>query len=226
MMKEIQFNKSADLYNMILGGLIALYSEQQIGKVVKKPVSETLFLGKWLKGVKKQRRYPKSLAIDIDNFLRLYAIEGRSADLSVLFKQIYNEFQLFKDTAKDFEFSAKHRFDHAVELLQKQDWHISLPITHDPYSDEPYRPTFKKELFTTKWYWQDAFDEQGNLTKAVSMFVVSNPQEVIDCLYVNGFILVKGLTSQDEQGNYYYQYKMFPDNKCFGEAAIPSRFQH
>ena len=223
-MNEITFSKSANLYNMILGGLIALTSDQEVGKVTSNPVSETLFLGKWLKRVKKQKSYPRALTNEIDNFLHLYAVEGRSAGLANLFHQIYKEFQIVKDTDQHFEHQAKTRFELAMTELGLLDWHISLPIEHNPKIDSPYRPTQEKEIFTTKWYWDNAFDQQENLTKKLSIFVVSTPQQVIDCLYQHGFILVRGATSKDHQGNNYFQLTLFPDNKCNGEAAIPTKF--
>ena len=224
-MKELQFNKSADLYNLILGGLIALTSEQQIGKVSYRSVSENIFLGKWLKKAKKQKRYPRSISIDIDSMLNLYATKNISGDLAALFYHVFSEFQLFKNMSKIFELKPKERFDKAMNELTKDDWHISLPIKHDRQTGKPYRPKNDKEIFTTSWYWDDAFDAQQELTKQVSIFVVSPPQDVIDCLYHHGFIVVKGLSSTDEQGKCFYQYKIFPQNKYYGEAAIPTKYQ-
>jgi len=225
-MKELQFNKSTDLYNLILGGLIALTSEQQIGKVTYHTGSENIFLGKWLKRAKKQKRYPRSLSIDIDRLLELYATRNISGDLAALFYHVFSEFQLLKSMSKDFESKPKKRFDKAMNELIKDNWHTSLPIMHDRQTGKPYRPNNEKEIFTTKWYWDNAFDAQQELTKQVSIFVVSPPQDVIDCLYHHGFILVKGLTSVDEHGRCFYQYKIFPENKYFGEAAIPTKYQH
>tara|TARA_R110001583_G_scaffold2574_4_gene18417 strand:- start:47 stop:724 length:678 start_codon:yes stop_codon:yes gene_type:complete len=225
-MKELEFNKSAALYNLILGGLIALTSEQQIGKVTSRSVSENIFLGKWLKKAKKQKRYSKSISTEIDNLIELYAIEGRSADLASLFYQIFSEFKMLKNMSQNFELRPKTRFDSAMGELAKDGWHISLPITHDRQSGEPYRPKNEKEIFSTKWHWDGAFNAQQALTKRVSFFVVSIPQEVVDCLYQHGFILIKGLTSIDDDGKSYYQYTIFPDNKCVGDAAIPTKYQN
>ncbi len=225
-MKELQFNKSADLYNLILGGLIALTSEQKIGKVSYRSVSENIFLGKWLKRAKKQKRYPRSLSIDIDSMLDLYATKNISGDLAALFYHVFSEFQLFKNMSKIFELSPKKRFDKAMNELTKDDWHISLPIKHDRQTGKPYRPQNDKEIFTTNWYWDDAFGTKEDLTKQVSIFVVSPPQSVIDCLYRHGFILVKGLSSKDEQGKCFYQYMIFPENKYCGEVAMPTKYQN
>ena len=225
-MKELHFNKSTDLYNLILGGLIALTSEQNIGKVTYRSVSENIFLGKWLKKAKLQKRYPKSIATEIDTLIELYVIEGRSADLAALFNQIFSEFKMLKNMSQNFDLSPKARFDNAMSELSQDDWHISLPITLYPQAGKPYRPKNEKEIFTTKWYWDDAFNTKKELIKEVSIFVVSMPQDVIDCLYLHGFILIRGLTSRDENGKYYYQYKIFPNNKCIGNAAIPTTYQN
>jgi hypothetical protein len=82
-----------DLHNMVLGGLIALRSEQEVGNVNRSLGSETIFLGKWLKRIKKQKCYPKSIANEIDNLLVLYAKKGRSAGLSLAFEKLHNDFQ-------------------------------------------------------------------------------------------------------------------------------------
>ena len=223
-MKELQFNKSTDLYNLILGGLIALTSEQNIGKVTYRAVSENIFLGKWLKKAKQQKRYPKSIATEIDNLIELYAIEGRSADLAALFNQIFSEFKMLKNMSQNFDLSPKTRFDNAMSELAQDDWHISLPIKHHPQTGKPYRPKYEKEIFTTNWYWDNAFNAKEELIKVVSIFVVSMPQDVIDCLYQHGFILIRGLTSRDDDGKCYCQYKIFPNNNCLGDAAIPTTY--
>lgn len=225
-MKTITFHKSSDLYNMVLGGLIALSSEQQAGKLARKVASENVFLGKWLKRAERQRRYPKSVSGDIDNLLHLYTTEGLTGDLASRFRKIFREFQLLKGMSQQFSQTEKQRFDSAMSILAQNDWFISLPIKHSKDADAPYRPTRKKELFTTQWYWDGAFDKQNKLTKPFSIFVVSIPQEVIDCLYEHGFFLGQGLSSQDDDGNDYYQYQLFPNNNFYGNIAIPSKFQN
>lgn len=225
-MSKVTFNRTTDLYNMILGGLIALYSDQNIGKLARKTTSENVFLGKWLKRAKKLRCYPKTLSEDIDNFLRIYSREGLSGDLASLFRHVFREFQLLHTISQEFSQTDKQRFDMAMEVLAEDGWHISLPINHCKDTDAPYRPVNNKEIFTTKWYLNGAFNDENKIIKPFSIFVVSTPQKVIDCLYEHGFILVEGLTSHDDKGNDYYQYQLFPDNDCLGNLVIPSKFQN
>ena len=215
----------ADLINMILGGLIALKSEQQVGGVNRSPGSETLFLGKWLKRAKKQRHYPKGISEDIDNFLTLYTKKGRNADLTSSFYQIYNEYQTIKINIDDFKESPKQRFDSAMAVLKEKNWSISLPITHDDTVDGPYQSGKDKELFAMKSDWDDVFDDHNELVKPLSISVISRPQEAIDSLYLHGFILAKDASRKNIKGSYHH-YKLFPDNKYNGTAAIPSKYKN
>ncbi len=203
-MSKLTFNRSADLYNMALGGLIALFSEQKVGKLGRKVSSQNVFLGKWLKRVKKQRCYPKSLSADIDSLLYIYLVEGRSGNLALLFKQILYEYQLIKNMPTQFTHTDQERFDSVMRFLTKKEWFISLPIKQGNDAKKPYRPIAKKEIYTTLWYWNGAFNEHHKLVKSFSIFVFyASPefayaqQEVIDCLYEQGFILVQGLSSHD-----------------------------
>lgn len=214
----------ADLINMIIGGLIALKSEQQVGSVNRSSGSETLFLGKWLKRAKKQRHYPKSISEDIDNFLTLYTKKGRNADLTSSFYQIYNEYQTIKINSEDFKNSPKQRFDSAMDVLREKDWSISLPITHDDLADDPYQSNKDKELFVMKKDWDDVFDDQNELTKPLGLSVTSTPQEAIDSLYLHGFILAKDAARNNIKGGHHH-YNIFPDNKYHGTAAIPSKYK-
>lgn len=214
----------ADLINMILGGLIALKSEQQVGGVNRSPGSETLFLGKWLKRAKKQRHYPKSISESIDNFLMLYTKKGRNADLISSFYQIYNEYQTMKINADDFQNSPKVRFNTAMDVLREKDWAISLPIILGETADGTYQSNKDKELFVMQKDWDDVFDDKNELIKPLSISVVSAPQEAIDSLYLHGFILAKDASRRSIKGCYHH-YKLFPDNKYDGTAAIPSKYK-
>ena len=87
-------------------------------------MKRNIFLGKWLKRAKKQKRYPRSISTEIDNLIELYTIEGRSADLTALFYQIFSEFKMLKNMSQNFELSPKTRFDSAMSELAKDGWHI------------------------------------------------------------------------------------------------------
>jgi len=219
---EVTIDYSFELYDLVLSGLIALAFKRLEKNMGNNSSSETLFLGKWLKRVKKQQLYPKKLANEINRLLSLYANKGLSANLTPVFIEIYKEFKIIKKVSLQSSTPEKIRFDAAMGILAENGWYISLPIAQDQSKNKIYRATKPKEVFTSEFYWNRAFDDDGKLTKEISIFVVSPPQEVIDTFYLQGFILIKGLSSPDIQGKYYYQYILFPDNRCTGEPAMPS----
>ncbi len=209
-----------DLYNLILVGLIALKSEQNAGAVGYSSSSESVFLGKWLKLAKKQRRFPKSISNEIDNFLITYAKKGISANLGKTFSQINTEYQICNIKLQSFKNSPKKRFDAAIEMLVSQEWTVHLPVKHDFDNDGAYKPTKTKEIFMTEWDWSAMFDQDDSISTAVSLFVASDPQQVIDCLYAHGFILI---TIDQDKGTHTH-FKIFPDNDYKGQVAVPTQF--
>jgi hypothetical protein len=221
-MNKPKSDSSFELYNFILNALIALELEKCDRNLSQSSSSKTLFLGAWLKKAKKQKRYPKVLVLEVENLINIYTLKGRNANLSGLFNKMVYEYMIIKGVSSSCELPDKIRFDAAMTALSKEGWHISLPVTHDIAENSPYRATQAKEIFTSKQYWKGAFDKQQTLSKEVSIFVVSSPQQVIDKLYQHGFVLIKGIKAHDVEGKYYYQYIIFPDNKCTGAPAIPS----
>ena len=209
-----------DFYNMILGGLIALRSEQKVGLLSYSSSSESLFLGKWLKLGKKQRRFPKTIATEIDSLLLRYSKNGRSANLGHVFSEIWSESQICKVRLQVFDQTPQKRFNEAMKSLADSNWLVSLPVKHDFESYGAYKPTGPKELFITEWDWLDMFDPDENIKKPVSLFVASCPQQVIDCLYTYGFILVT--IAQDNE--IHHHFKLYPNNCYKGKVAIPSKF--
>jgi len=73
--------------------------------------------------------------------------------------------------------------------------------------------------------WDEVFDDQNELIKPLNVSVVSAHQEAIDSLYLHGFILAKDTSIKNIKGGYHH-YKIFPDNKYHGTAAIPSKYKN
>jgi hypothetical protein len=210
---------------MVLSGLIALRLAQLSGNVSESSGNETIFLGKWLKRIQKQRLFPRTIAVEITDFITLYTKKGRAADIASSFNEIYYEFKVCKLRLKAFDSSEKSRFEDAVNILKKQSWLVTLPLIHDYVVDGPYHPNGQKEMFVTEIDWQDIFTEDGYLTKALSLYIASNPQNIIDAFYSLGFILARVKSSSDKKISY-HQFKIFPNNDYQGPAAIPSQIIH
>lgn len=71
----------ADLAHFAWCALVALGIARQEGKALS-PLIEHTFLVNWLATAQKQRRFPRSIATDIDSLLHLGRCKGLAAGLS------------------------------------------------------------------------------------------------------------------------------------------------
>ncbi|WP_373226492.1 DUF2913 family protein, partial [Enterobacter cloacae complex sp. ESBL7] len=69
-----------DLAHFAWCALVGLRLAQQDGQA-RSPLAIHTFLVRWLADVQKQRRFPRSVAPDIDSLLRLGRMKGPAADL-------------------------------------------------------------------------------------------------------------------------------------------------
>src|SRR5690606_6761653 len=70
----------ADLAHFAWCALVGLRLAQQDGQALS-PLTIHTFLVRWLADAQKQRRFPRSVASDIDSLLRLGRMKGPAADL-------------------------------------------------------------------------------------------------------------------------------------------------
>lgn len=70
----------SDLAHVAWCALVALRLARQDGQALS-PLTMHTFLVRWLAGAQKQRRFPRSVAPDIDSLLRLGRMKGPAADL-------------------------------------------------------------------------------------------------------------------------------------------------
>ena len=123
-MNEHELDSSFELYNFILNALIALELEKNDQSLQSSSSRKTLFLGSWLKKAKKQRRYPKSLALEVENLINIYILKGRNANLSELLNEMIYEYKLVTGVLIKSKLPAKVRFDSAMTALAKEGWHF------------------------------------------------------------------------------------------------------
>lgn len=75
------------------------------------------FLVRWLSGAQKQRRFPRSVASDIDSLLRLGRQKGPAAGLFNRLEYLHQSC-----TAPVTQQSGLFRLTHAIEHLRSQGW--------------------------------------------------------------------------------------------------------
>lgn len=163
----------ADLAHLAWCSLVALHLAQQEGKAQSPLTIHTFLLG-WLACAQKQRRFPRSVAPDIDSLLRLGRQKGPAAGLHQRLDYLWQSCN--QPVAQQSEL---FRLTYAIESLKAQGW-INAVVTDDEwvspvllaeYADVSVLLVRKSELARN-------FSEAGQLLCAVD-FLVTGDSNVI-----------------------------------------------
>ncbi|MGC6031561.1 DUF2913 family protein [Enterobacter kobei] len=116
----------ADLAHFAWCALVGLRLAQLDGQALS-PLTVHTFLVRWLADAQKQRRFPRSVASDIDSLLRLGRQKGPAAGL---FKRL--EYLHQSCTEPLVQQSDLFRLTHAIEYLRSQGW-VSAVVTDEEW---------------------------------------------------------------------------------------------
>lgn len=105
---------------------MALCLARQDGQALS-PLTMHTFLVHWLARAQKQRRFPRSVAADIDSLLRLGRQKGPAADL-----QQRLEYLLDSCSHPVSQQSDLFRLTHAIEYLKSQGW-VNAVVTDEEW---------------------------------------------------------------------------------------------
>jgi len=165
----------ADLAHFAWCALMALHFAWQDGLALS-PLSTHTFLLRWLAAAQKQRRFPKSVAGDIDTLLALGRKKGPGAGLHARFGDLF-------DTCSQpaTQQSALHRLTYAIEKLKTLGW-INAVVGDEEWCSDALVAEYKdiSALLVRKTELQHHFSEKGKLTASVGMMAVGDADSVID----------------------------------------------
>lgn len=165
----------ADLAHFSWCALVALRTAQQDGQALS-PLGIHAFLVRWLATAQKQRRFPRTVATDIDSLLRLGRQKGPAAGLSQRL-----EYLLQSCTEPVNEQSDLFRLTHAIEHLRSQGW-VNAVVTDDEWNAETLFAEYAGEsaLLVRKSELQRHYTEQGQQSAPVAFMVVGDTRVVGD----------------------------------------------
>lgn len=159
-----------DLAHFAWCSLVSLRLTQQDRQALSLLTIHT-FLLRWLGTAQKQRRFPRSVAGDIESLLQLGRQKGPAAGL-----QQRLEYLLQSCTEPLTQQSDLFRLTHAIEYLRSQGW-INAVV-----SDEEWEPgalyteyTDVSALLVRKSELQRHFTAQGQQSATVDFIVVGDP---------------------------------------------------
>lgn len=167
----------ADLAHLAWCALVALRLEQHDGRALSSLTTHT-FLLRWLAIAQKQRRFPRSVASDISNLLRLARQKEPDAGLHQRLEYLWRSCSGPVNQQSDL-----FRLTYVIEHLKTKGW-LNAVVTDDEwepvelqagYADVPALLVKKSELMSN-------FSEDGRLMGAVDFLVTGDADVVADAL--------------------------------------------
>ncbi|WP_439413137.1 DUF2913 family protein [Enterobacter ludwigii] len=167
----------ADLAHFAWCALVSLRLAQRDGQALS-PLTIHTFLLRWLGTAQKQRRFPRSVAEDIDNLLRLGRQKGPAAGLQQRLESL-----LQSCTEPLAQQSDLFRLTRAIEYLRSQGW-VNAVVADDEWEPEALHAEYAdvSALLVRKSELQCHFTEQGKLSSPVDFIVAGDSRVVGDVL--------------------------------------------
>ncbi|MGN5575465.1 DUF2913 family protein [Enterobacter sp. Lyrl_3] len=155
--------------------LVGLRMAQQDGQALS-PLTIHTFLVRWLADVQKQRRFPRSVASDIDSLLRLGRQKGPAAGLLKRLEYLHQS--CTEPLARQ---SDLFRLTHAIEYLRAQGW-VNAVVSDEEWVPRVLFTEYAGEsaLLVRKSELQRHFTEEGKQSAPVDFIVVGDSRVVGD----------------------------------------------
>lgn len=163
-----------DLAHLAFCALVALHTAVQQGAVAS-PMAEHLCLVRWLATAQKQKRFPRSVAIDIQVLLDKGHKLGVEAKLRTRFEYAWSSCSGDLRQQSDL-----FRLSFAIETLKAQGWGNEL-VTQTEWDDgivEGVEPA----LYVVKSALNAAFTTEGRLIAPLEFKIVGDAQIFVDAL--------------------------------------------
>ncbi|MGP8939923.1 DUF2913 family protein [Enterobacter soli] len=163
----------ADLAHFAWCALVRLGLARQDGQA-QSPLSIHTFLVRWLADAQKQRRFPRSVASDIDSLLRLGRQKGPAAGLLKRLEYLHQSC-----TEPLAQQSDLFRLTHAIEYLRAQGW-VNAVVTDEEWLSELLYAEYAdvSALLVRKSELQRHFTEEGKQFAPVEFIVVGDTRVV------------------------------------------------
>ncbi|WP_447881422.1 DUF2913 family protein [Serratia fonticola] len=166
-----------DLAHLAFCALVALQTAVQDG-IVTSPMAEHLFIVRWLATAQKQKRFPKTVAIDIQLLLDKGRKQGIGAKLKSHLDYVWRSC-----SGEIRQQSDLFRLTYSLESLKVLGWRNEL-VTPDEWDSEALDDA-APALYVIKAVLQSAFTGEGQLVTPLTFKVVGDTQIVVDAMTAN-----------------------------------------
>ena len=168
----------ADLAHLAWCALVALRLARQGGQALSLMMTHT-FLLRWLASAQKQRRFPKSVAPDIESLLQLGRKNGQAAKLKARLDYLWESCSSPVTRQSDL-----FRLTYAFEALKAGGWqNVSLP--QEEWQADRLMSEFAKSpavILVSKSALTQAFTDEGTLHGQVNFLIKGEHSQFIQML--------------------------------------------
>lgn len=167
----------ADLAHFAWCALIALLIVRQDGQA-SSPLATHAFLLRWLAGAQKQKRFPRTVAQDIESLLTLGRQKGPAAQLQKRLDYLWNSCAGPLSHQSDL-----FRLTHAVEDIRSQGW-INAVVEDTDWDCKLLRAEYRTSsaLLIKKSDLARSFSEDGVLLAPVHFLVTGDTGTIVEIL--------------------------------------------
>lgn len=167
---------TAALSHLAFCALVALGLARQDGIAVS-PAAENLFLIRWLATAQKQKRFPRSVAIDIRWLLERGRKHGAAARLRRHLEYLWNSC-----TGNIGEQSDLFRLTYATETLKQLGWDNAVMSSREWRDDVLPETAETNGFYVEKAALNAAYTTEGKHCQPVDLRVVGDAQALVDVL--------------------------------------------
>lgn len=201
----------AELAHFSWCALVSLRLAQQDGQALS-PLTVHTFLVRWLASAQKQRRFPRSVASDIDSLLRLGRQQGLAAGLLKRLEYLHQSC-----TEPVAQQSDLFRLTHAIEYLRSQGW-VNAVVSDEEWIPESLYAEYAdvSALLVRKTELQRHFTEEGKQSAPVDFIVAGDSRVVGDELDARALRYVTG-----EQHAGWCLLSLLPSVEALAAATLP-----
>ncbi|WP_282677521.1 DUF2913 family protein [Serratia marcescens] len=194
---------TTDLSHLAFCALVALALERQSGGA-STPYAETLFLIRWLATAQKQKRFPRSVAMDICWLLERGRRHGAAAKLRQHLEYLWNSC-----TGNIGEQSDLFRLTYATETLKQLGWDNAVMSSREWHEGVLPETGVTNGFYVEKAALNAAYDKHGRHNGPVEVRVIGDRAAFIDVMQRHQ--ITAQPTASLPNG---YQLMLLPDTHC------------
>ncbi len=179
-----------DLSHLAFCALVALHLARQDG-IASSPYAENLFLVRWLAQAQKQKRFPRSVAIDIGYLLEKGRQQGPASKLKQRLEYLWQSC-----TGEVTEQSDLFRLTFATENLKDLGWHNQLMSDRDWRAGRFSASELNHNgFYVEKTALNAAYTEKGRQIKSVEFRVIGQVDTFLQAFTLYGLVAEKTATN-------------------------------